>query len=289
MTRVNQNNSSKQVVTVNAGKKHKCGYKNFSLILTPNNKSLKFATPVSKHKCEQPLLAENKNTMVEQTRPLLINEDNKVIKQAGKVVASIKQRQIDAYDELENYKRLIKKRRKRLIARIFTFLLLLIVAPVIIFIGTIIIDKDSRHDFFGYNFYIVATESMEPEIMVNDCVVLSKVTDVFSLKVGDDIGYINDKGTVVVHRIETIIETESGSLEFETGGINNLSSDQKRVGFEQIVGKRIATLSTLGNAIVFFRSIPGIIVFFATFAAIMTGFYVAFRLSENIKYIESVD
>lgn len=264
-------------------------YKNFSAVLKPTKQNVCFATPSAKVKRKAPDYAGGQSVVDNQDRQLLIRDSNKNLRQASKVVASIKQRQIDTYDELESYKRLLKKRKKRLIARIFTFILLLIVAPVMIFLGTIIIDKNSRHDFFGYNFYIVATESMEPEIMVNDCVVLSKVTDVFSLKIGDDIGYINDQGSVVVHRIEKIVETASGGLEFETGGINNLSNDQKRVGFEQIVGKRIATLSTLGNAVVFFRSVPGIILFFAIFAGIMTAFYVAFRLSENIKYVENVE
>ena len=265
-------------------------YKNFSAVLKPPKQSLAFANPKTKNKKYK---KPNNNIGYLHQNPdnqnALLIDNTTSLKQAGRVVASIKQRQIDSYDELENYKKLLKKRKRRLIARIFTFLLLLIVAPSMIFIGTIIIDKNSRHDFFGFNFYIIATESMEPEIMVDDCVVLSKVSDVYSLKIGDDIGYINDQGDIVVHRIEKIIETASGSLEFETGGINNLSNDQKRVGFEQIVGKRIATLRTLGNAIVFFRSIPGIILFFTIFAGVMLAFYVAFRLSENIKYIENVE
>ena len=258
-------------------------YKNFSAELKPSKKALSFAKAadiVSNKEIKSDISATNAYL---DSNVYVANSNN-----AGKLVAGIKQRQIDSYDELENYKRLVKKRKKRLIARIATILLLLIVAPAMIFFGTIIIDKNSRHDFFGLNFYIVISESMEPEIMVNDCVVLNKVTDVHTLKVGDDIGYINDKGAVVVHRIESIIKTASGALEFETGGINNLSSDQKRVSFEQIVGKRIATFSALGNAVVFFRSVPGIILFFTVFAGVMAGFYVAFRMSENIKYVESV-
>ena len=207
---------------------------------------------------------------------------------AGRVVASLKRNQIDSYDELENYKKLIKKRRKRLIARIFTFLLLLIIAPVMIFLSTIIIDKNGKHDFFGLTFYIVISESMEPEIMVNDCVILKKVKDIESLKPGDDIGYINDNGDVVIHRIHAVVETASG-LEFETGGINNNSLDQKRVKTEQIVGIRIETLTVVGQTIVFFRSTTGIILFSMLFAGVIVAFIVAFRMSENIRYIENVE
>lgn len=209
--------------------------------------------------------------------------------QIGRTVATIKKKQIDKFDELENYKRLLKRRKKHLFGRIATIIMLLIIAPVMIFLGSTIVDRDGRHDFFGYSFYIVISQSMEPEIMVDDCVVLSKVTDVNLLTIGDDIGYINDYGEVVVHRIVRIEEAESGGLCFETRGINNQSSDQKLVGYEQIVGKRVSTLSWLGSMVVFFRSPVGIVTFLAMVALITIGFILAFKHSENIKYIEIIE
>ncbi len=215
--------------------------------------------------------------------------DEQDTKTASKTVATIKQKQIDKYDELENYKKLLKKRKKRLTARIITFVLLLIIAPVMIFLGTVIIDKNGRHDFFGYNLYVVISESMEPEIMVNDCVILRKVDDINSLNVGDYVGYINSQGQIVVHEIVVVRQNSSGIIEFETKGINNNSSDQKFVGFEQIVGKHVKTISWLGNLIVFFRSTIGMILFFILLISAIAGFYFSFRISENITYIEVVD
>lgn len=208
---------------------------------------------------------------------------------AGKVVASLKKQQIDSYDELENYKRLLKKRKKRLVARLLIFMLLIIIAPILLFFTTIIIDNKSRHDFFGYNFYIVATDSMVPEINVNDGIILKNVTDIDSLKVGDDIGYVNDKGAVIIHRINGIHYSPSGDKQFITKGVNNASADQLIVEFEQVVGIKVKVLPTVGKMVVFFRSPGGIVLFVSMFIATIVGFYIAFAKSENIKYIENVE
>jgi len=204
------------------------------------------------------------------------------------IVANIKLAHIDEYDELETYKKLLKKRRRRLVGRIFTFLLLLVVLPVMIFLTSIVIDKNGKHNFFGYTYYVVATPSMYPEIKVNDCVVLKHVSSREELHVGDDIGYINASGVVIVHRIMAIETNSSGEIVYKTKGINNANYDQLAVSFDSIVGKRVATMHILGNSIVFFRSTAGIIMLVLIFASIIAGFYFAFRLSENIKYVDQV-
>lgn len=262
-------------------------YQNFSTVLKPAKKSIKFATTSSKWQNNLLRRSANNGDIEGKIELHIKPEDH--LKQAGLAVAEIKQKQIDSFDELENYKRILKKRKKRLLARILTVLMLLIIAPVMIFLGTIIIDKNYKHDFLGYSFYVVATHSMKPEIMPNDGVVLKKVTDAAVLKVGDDIGYINDDGEVVVHRIVKIIDTPSGSLQFEMKGINNPSSDQKRVNFEQIVGLRVHTLKVLGNILVFFRTVPGIILFFVMFSSVMAIFYFIFKITDNIQYVEHVE
>lgn len=228
----------------------------------------------------------------------IVNQSNSSVMQsvrlndAGKVVASIKRTQIDSYDELESYKLLLKKKRKKLVARIFTFLFLLIIAPILIFFTSIIIDRDGKHSFFGVNFYIVATNSMEPEIMVNDFVVLKKVDDVDSLKIGDDIGYINEKGQVIIHRIIDIKEESQGEeiyKKFVTKGINNDYSDQLMVEYEDIVGIRTKTLHMLGDVIMFFRSPWGIAVMVLILIGVIAGFSIAFRMSELITHVSQVD
>lgn len=263
---------------VKSKQKTNIGYKSMAKELDVSGAYKTFASPRSSNKAKiLPKNVENQNIDLQDA------------KTASKTVATIKQNQIDKYDELENYKKLLKKRKKRLTARIITFVLLLIIAPVMIFLGTVIIDKNGRHDFFGYNLYVVISESMEPEIMVNDCVILKKVDDINSLSIGDYVGYVNSQGQIVVHEIVKVRQNASGIIEFETKGINNGSSDQKFVGFEQIVGKHVKTIGWLGNLIVFFRSTVGLILFFVLLISAIAGFYFSFRISENITYIEVVD
>lgn len=246
---------------------------------TLTNKSKVNARKNNKKKYEKNLYGNSSNRSVMHSVQM---------SEAGRVVAGLKRNQIDAYDELESYKKLLKKRKKRLIARIITFLVLLIVAPIMIFFGTIIIDRNGKHDFFGLTFYIVISNSMEPEIKVNDCVVLKKVKSE-NLNIGDDVGYINQQGKVVVHRIVDIVESDSGMRQFVTAGINNSSSDQMYVPFDSIVGKRVSTMHSLGNVVIFFRSAGGIVLLIFMFLAIVGGFFVAFKFSEDIRYIETIE
>ena len=222
---------------------------------------------------------ESKSSVVQNVR----------VDTGSEVVASIKKNQIDAYDELETYKKLVKKRRNRLATRIIAFFVLLIIAPFLIFLTTVVIDKDGKHDFFGRTFYIVVSPSMEPEIKVNDCVVLKNVTSKEELKIGDDIGYFDVHGNVIVHRIVDIKNEGTDNVKYVTGGINNPTYDQLEVSFDSVVGVKIANLRVLGNLVVFFRSGVGIAVFVTVFLAIVVGFYFAFRATENITYVDDIN
>lgn len=209
--------------------------------------------------------------------------------EASEVVATIKQTQIDKYDELESYKRLRKKRTKRLIARLVVFAVLMVLLPVIIFLCSIVIDKNSQHNFFGKSYYLVVSNSMEPEIKVNDLVVLKKVKNTAELNVGDDIGYINDDGQVVVHRIiAKDTNNYMGQVQYYTKGVNNVGADRVAVQQDQIVGVRVATHHGLGQMLTFFRSTGGIVVLVLILGTIIAGFIVAFKFTEDIRYVPDV-
>ncbi len=72
--------------------------------------------------------------------------------------------------------------------------------------------------FFGYSLHVVVTDSMTPEINVDD-VVIAKKTSTEDIKVGDDIVFVSSdpmlKGNTVVHRVVGI--NADGS--FKTSGI----------------------------------------------------------------------
>ena len=210
-------------------------------------------------------------------------------KNGDELVASIKKTQIDASDELFAYKNLLKKRKKKLAIRLMVFAILIILLPFFIFVGSMIVDKNGRHNFFGYTFFIIVSESMQPEIMVNDCVILKKVNSADELQIGDDIGYIDSSsGKVVVHRIIGI-DTTAGGVKYTTKGINMATSDTIPVTFDAIVGKRVTTARAFGNVVVFFRSTAGLIVFAVIFLIVVAAFYISFRFTENITYIDGAN
>ncbi len=208
-------------------------------------------------------------------------------KDAKEVVAEIQIHQVDIYDDLEAYKRLRKRRKNRVLMRIATFVLLLIVAPILIFMCSILIDKNGEHNFFGYKFYVVISNSMEPQIMVNDCVVLKSSFSKEDLAVGNVIGYTSTSGQVVVHQIIDIITNSSGQKQYITKGVNNSDPDKLPINEDQIVGVHVATMHVLGNVLVFFRTTAGVILLIVLILLIIMAFYLAFKMSEDIKYVEN--
>lgn len=80
---------------------------------------------------------------------------------------------------------------------------------------------------FGYNFYYIATGSMEPTVSVGD-IILSKKADISSLSVGDIVTFNGESGDlngkVVTHRIQSVYE-ENGQTYVITKGDANTVND----------------------------------------------------------------
>jgi signal peptidase len=97
---------------------------------------------------------------------------------------------------------------------------------------------------FGYSFYYVLTQSMEPEIMAGD-MILGKTTDPADLKVGDIITYVGEAGTlkdkIITHEI---IEIENGI--FTTQGVANDIPDPQ-ISSSQILSRYVATIPLAGK------------------------------------------
>lgn len=97
---------------------------------------------------------------------------------------------------------------------------------------------------FGYCFYYVLTDSMEPEISSGE-MILGKRTDPDELQVGDVITYIGDTGSlngkIITHKI---VEIE-GSI-FTTKGVANDIPDPA-INSNQILSKYVMTIPFAGN------------------------------------------
>ena len=114
---------------------------------------------------------------------------------------------------------------------------------------------------FGYSFYYVLTESMEPEIMAGD-MILCKVTDTDDLQVGDVITYNGEvgemKGKIITHKI---IEINEGT--FVTQGVANDIPDPP-IKAKQILSRYVATIPLAGEVFSIINSKIGFILLIIT-------------------------
>ncbi len=200
-------------------------------------------------------------------------------------VSSLKKSRLDTYDELESYKRLRKRRIKIAWYRMLIWMLVLVFVPVFVFTAVVIVSPTKVHNFFGLTFYIVRTESMKPNIDVNDCIVLRRITSQDDISIGDDITFIRDSdGETVTHKVFAI-EEKDGQKYFITKGTNNASVDAGMTSFDSIIGVRIATIGWLGQTIMFFRTWYGLMTFILGFVLMLGLFYLSFRISDDIRAV----
>ena len=112
------------------------------------------------------------------------------------------------------------------------------------------LTDDPQPDVFGWSWAVVISGSMEPEIRVNDLVIVHEED---SYAVGDIITYENGS-SVVTHRI--IAETEQG---FITKGDYNNTEDLYPVPVSSVVGKVVRVVPGVGTLIEYLRSPLGMV------------------------------
>ena len=134
----------------------------------------------------------------------------------------------------------------RLISKIFKILSYCLVGLIIVmslFVLTLRFLGESP-SIFGYSFYYVLTESMEPEIEAGD-MILGETTSFDQLKVGDIITYQGETGEVngkiITHKIVEI----DGDL-ITTKGIANDIADPP-IRQSQIMSRYVTTIPLAGD------------------------------------------
>ncbi len=201
-------------------------------------------------------------------------------------VASIKSSEVDSYDELLSYKKLRTRRKKIAAMRMVTWVFLILVVPFIVFFACLIINPTGGANFFGYQMYIVRTDSMVPDINVNDLIIVKKVTSASQVKKGTDITFVRrSDGQIVTHRVFSVIVGSDGITRYVTKGVNNVYPDSTPVELDDIIGIRKATVGWLGQTIMFFRQPYGIVTFVSILAIIVFAIYYGFRASDDIRAV----
>ncbi|MGS0971625.1 MAG: signal peptidase I [Candidatus Izemoplasmataceae bacterium] len=138
---------------------------------------------------------------------------------------------------------------------------------LILFIFFEVFMPNKTIDYLGIKTYIVLTPSMEPDINVDDMIIVRKI-DEEDIEVGDAISfevYIRDLGreAVVTHYVGDIIEID-GELIYETrgaqaeDGVYDQWMDEENqeidITYDDIIGKLLFRLPYLGHAVKIVRS-----------------------------------
>ncbi|NJE04150.1 signal peptidase I [Thermococcus sp. MV11] len=103
------------------------------------------------------------------------------------------------------------------------------------------------HFVFGFQYVVILTDSMEPNINPNDLVVTRPV-DPDQLRVGDVILYrvtIGNSTYRITHRIIAIENTSNGYY-FRTKGDNRNYPDPWQVYPDQVIGKVVLVIPKIG-------------------------------------------
>ncbi|ASA78355.1 signal peptidase I [Thermococcus sp. 5-4] len=120
---------------------------------------------------------------------------------------------------------------------LLTYLLLGFVALVVVL-----------HFVFGFQYVVILTDSMEPNINPNDLVITMPVSP-DELHVGDVVLYRVDIGNTtykITHRIVGMKTDSSGRLYYVTKGDNRKYTDPWQVYPEQVIGRVILVIPKVG-------------------------------------------
>ncbi len=159
---------------------------------------------------------------------------------------------------MEDYynEKIEKRQKKNLIKRILVKLIYILVLPIIIWNLAIIIqtlqNPNETPSVFGIKIFCIISGSMEPNISINDLVIIKEVpqNEINS----KDIISFTVNGETITHRIENISTDESGDLVYTTKGDANNIEDADTIKFEDIEGKYIGKIPKIGKIILVLKS-----------------------------------
>lgn len=133
-------------------------------------------------------------------------------------------------------------KKKSVAKRVVSIILDVVLVLMVLYIGITVYLRNTtgnpQASIFGITTHIVISDSMEPNIHVNDIIII-KESD--SYNVGDVITYISDEGRSITHRI---IDIDFGG--YIVKGDDNPNRDPGTIRPEQIVGKMILRIPTGG-------------------------------------------
>lgn len=156
------------------------------------------------------------------------------------------------------------KRALAIFKSILTYLVVITSVGMMLF-TIITMSTVNRHDrsFFGYQIFIVLSNSMKATDFEAGDLVVSKRVDPATLQVGDIISFQSGNsgiyGSVITHKIREIRKDSYGNPVFVTYGTTTNVDDKTTVSVARVLGKYQFRIPGVGKFIHFLKTVPGYI------------------------------
>lgn len=137
------------------------------------------------------------------------------------------------------------------------------VAMMIFTIVSVTVFDRNERSLFGYQMFIVRTDSMSATDFDAGDLILTKQVDPTTLQAGDIIAFRSTNpdnfGEVVTHKIRSLTTTPDGNPGFITYGTTTNTDDAAPVTYEYVIGKYEGYLPKVGTFFTFLKTTPGYI------------------------------
>jgi len=147
-----------------------------------------------------------------------------------------------------------KIKNKRVTKKIFKYIILNIL--IILFIINLILSFEENTHILGIYMFNIVSESMEPNLEINDVVVVKRC-DPQNLE-KEDIITFQQHERIISHRIIDITK-EKENIKFKTKGDNNEIPDPDLVEGTQVYGKVLFSIKKIGKFVSYIQNARGFI------------------------------
>lgn len=155
-------------------------------------------------------------------------------------------------------------KNKKILSIIGTILaaILFCMAVYVFVVGYVAKRNNTQPVIFGYSYFVVVSDSMTPEIEVNELIV-SKAVDIDSINIGDNVVFVSLsgqwKGYPIVHKVVGK-GTSNGQTYLETQGVKQGAPvDADKVTSDNLVGIMVDQNKALGKIVVFFSNTRAVV------------------------------
>lgn len=147
-------------------------------------------------------------------------------------------------------------KKSKLMKTILIKLIYVLILPIILWDLAILIqtiqNPNETPSVFGIKTFCIISGSMEPDIQINDVVIIKEVPQ-NEINEGDIIAFVVN-GETITHRIINIEVSSDGELLYTTQGDANNIEDETKITFDNIEGKYVGKIAKIGKIIMALKS-----------------------------------